>query len=570
MNQYNVNTPKLLFWFLVHLICFIVSCQKQNLKEEHYPTGQIKKSWSLVKSPEGKHHKHGTMKSWYPNGNLETQIEYVHGQKSGKAQTWYADGQIQFDGYYKEGYLISETRWDENGDSLFFKEYQIITREFQEKKATQVNNIQEKFTVLKRKDGSQIKHGTFRSWYPTGNLERITEYSEGTRHGISKEWFPNGKIKSQGHYIEGKKEGPWSYTYENGKIKFKILYWKDKKDGNFTYWHPNGEVQQKSEYTNNLLHGNQTTWYANGIKKSSQDFVKGKNHGQSQYWYPNGKLKTQQQYVNGALQDSSSTWFKNGNRHKKENYSQGVLNGPYTEWYPHGNMFIKTQYRSGKIDGMYQWWTSQGQLISKQKFKQGVLIYDSRVAHMKKILEASQVNLPVRFMGFQWGMSTQEVQANIYKLKGSLTQELPEELTFSLPIKLGDSNNKIVGKVKFNNWGELWSIKLDFPGNEQVTFRKFSQFIEQELQFKLGLPKYTRDFKDLPGMLEKEHTWGTFFIETSKPPLTKRQYPAIKAHLYKYENQQWNTLKLENILMREYSAEKEFKISGPFYDAIAS
>lgn len=195
-------STKILLVFLV----WVLSCQENIVKEEHYPNGQIKKSWSLKKTKTGKYFKDGIMRTWYPDGNLESEFTYTRGQMEGKAQTWYLNGQIQFDGNYREGYLVFESRWDEEGEQIFSREYKIIPRYFENLSSKRGSVLKEKFTVLKRNNNSLIKHGTFRSWFENGKLEKISEYYEGEKEGFAKEWFPNGKLKSQGHYQKGEKE----------------------------------------------------------------------------------------------------------------------------------------------------------------------------------------------------------------------------------------------------------------------------------------------------------------------------------------------------------------------------
>jgi len=554
----------------IPITLLLIGCQERAVKEEHFKNGQIKKSWALKKNSSGKYIKDGIMKTWFPDGNMQSEFTYENGQMEGKAQTWYLNGQIQFDGNYLQGYLVLESQWDEEGGQIISREYTIKSVYYENPSNDGSKTLREKFTVLKRDNNSLIKHGTFRSWHENGKLSKISEYSEGQKDGFAKEWFVNGRLMSQGHYQKGQKEGPWSYAYESGKIKYKILYYNNLKDGPFTWWHPNGKKKQLAEYTSDSLDGEFKSWFETGKLKEKKNFTSGIQTGNATYYYQNKQMQRRENWKAGRIQDSVIEWFENGTLKSNKQYLSGVLNNQSKIWYPNGNLFIQSNYKNGKLQGDYQWWTEKGEIISKQKYSKGVLVFDSRVARMRKILEAGEVKIPIRFMGFQWGMNAEEVEANIRKLNGSLTQRLPEDLTFSLPAKNGGRDAQITGKVQFNNWGELWSIKMDFPNDNQLKFSKFANFVEHELRFKLGLPRYTRDFKDLPGMLEKERKWGTLFVETAQPPIVKNQYPTIRAHLFAYENQKWVTLELQNYLIREYASDREIKLSGPFYDAISS
>jgi len=556
-------------WWLLLFLAW-VGCNESIVKEEKYPDGHLKSSTSLKKTGKGKYIKEGVSTLWYSNGNRESEFNYQNGQKEGSGKTWFKNGQIQFEGIYQEGYLIQESRWNPEGEKLINKEYTLISNYYAAQDEQGSPPLKEKYTVLKRNDNSLIKHGTFRSWFKNGKIKTIMEFREGEKEGISKEWWPNMNIKSQGHYLQGAKEGPWSYTYPTGKIQTQILYRHNLKDGPFNEWYPSGQKKESSEFTENVLEGKYLSWYPNGNPKEQSQYEKGVATGKALSWYEKGTLHLEKNFQQGFLQDSVIEWYPDGKVKSIQHYTLGNLEGLSKSWHSNGNLFIESYYKQGLLEGPYQWWTENGSLISKQTYKQGVLMHDTRVAKMKQILEATEVNIPIDFMGFWWGMKAEEVLANLKKLNGKVTRQLPEEITFSIPVQKRSSLTQMIGQVTFNNWGELWSLKFDFSNDEQLKFTQFAKFIEHELKFKLGLPKYTKDFKDLPGMLEKERNWGTLFVERSEAPYTKSQYPTIKAHLFGYENQKWITLELQNFLILEYAKEKEIKISGPFYEAVSS
>ncbi len=50
---------------------------------------------------------HGSVKTWYPNGKLQSQREYSHNQKSGAALAWYREGGLMMVEEYEEDRLVS-------------------------------------------------------------------------------------------------------------------------------------------------------------------------------------------------------------------------------------------------------------------------------------------------------------------------------------------------------------------------------------------------------------------------------------------------------------------------------
>jgi antitoxin component YwqK of YwqJK toxin-antitoxin module len=81
--------------------------QKHGEEVEYYPpneasTAPIKKlslNWK-------ENHVHGPVKTWYSNGQLESQREYCRNQKMGPALAWYQDGSLMLMEEYEEDRLI--------------------------------------------------------------------------------------------------------------------------------------------------------------------------------------------------------------------------------------------------------------------------------------------------------------------------------------------------------------------------------------------------------------------------------------------------------------------------------
>ena len=59
----------------------------------------------------------GTSKEWYENGNIRIKIEYNNGVRNGKTIEWYKNGQMKSELLYKDAYLIETiNEWDKDGN----------------------------------------------------------------------------------------------------------------------------------------------------------------------------------------------------------------------------------------------------------------------------------------------------------------------------------------------------------------------------------------------------------------------------------------------------------------------
>jgi MORN repeat protein len=116
--------------------------------------------------------------------------------------------------------------------------------------------------------------------YPSGKLYTTrTEIAHGddprVRHGEFKVWYETGQLQIEGHYDRGLFEG-W-----------------------YTAWYPNGQKEREGAFRANLRDGVWTVWHDNGQKRSEGQFEHGKETGPWKSWHPNGQLESEGSLVDG-------------------------------------------------------------------------------------------------------------------------------------------------------------------------------------------------------------------------------------------------------------------------------
>ena len=115
---------------------------------------------------------HGHRIMWHPNGQKESEGDYVAGQRSGLWKLWHPNGNL-------------------------------------DKQGTFVNN---------KPDGLQI------FWHTNGVKSLEWDHKEGYPHGEMKAYHENGQLKQQGAFLEGKKNGNWTAWDENGSKVREALF----------------------------------------------------------------------------------------------------------------------------------------------------------------------------------------------------------------------------------------------------------------------------------------------------------------------------------------------------------
>ena len=93
----------------------IISGQKHGLVKSYYENGQIEKDYNCTN---GK--KHGAVKSYYENGNLKNQLHYKNGNENGQFYSFYDNKAKYRDGNFDKNGLVKE--YFKNGNLKFLKD----------------------------------------------------------------------------------------------------------------------------------------------------------------------------------------------------------------------------------------------------------------------------------------------------------------------------------------------------------------------------------------------------------------------------------------------------------------
>jgi antitoxin component YwqK of YwqJK toxin-antitoxin module len=60
----------------------------------------------------------GISRSWYDNGQLRSECNYIDDKKNGYSKEWHENGQIKRDEFYCDGVLVSGITYDEDGEAI--------------------------------------------------------------------------------------------------------------------------------------------------------------------------------------------------------------------------------------------------------------------------------------------------------------------------------------------------------------------------------------------------------------------------------------------------------------------
>jgi antitoxin component YwqK of YwqJK toxin-antitoxin module len=145
----------------------------RKYKYNYYSNGQIYRKYQYYMDG-NKVIKHGIYRMWYPNNQLQYEINYENGKFCGIWREW-----------SKQGKLMIEMNLDHDGK----------------------------------------RHGLYREWHCNGQLYEEIHYNHGKFHGAYRTfYYRDGSPMQESHYTNGILDGP-SYTWcEHGCLKREDYY----------------------------------------------------------------------------------------------------------------------------------------------------------------------------------------------------------------------------------------------------------------------------------------------------------------------------------------------------------
>lgn len=160
-------------------------------------------------------------------------------------------------------------------------------------------NIYEKYEYIETDDGSFLKDGFYKRWFPNGQIELNGFYKNNLRDGEWKVYNKKGQIIGEFTSVNGELEGLQVEYYDNGNKKIEKLYSKGKVNGLVQEWHETGELNREYSKINGIANGELKTFHKNGNKAYIVNYKDGNKDGKSFSYDENGNIEEYRLYNNG-------------------------------------------------------------------------------------------------------------------------------------------------------------------------------------------------------------------------------------------------------------------------------
>ena len=175
----------------------------------------------------------GLVKTYYPNGAIETEGNYTKGVRDGLWTFWY-EGEV-YEDYGEDGTPNTQDEGENNGiwDSTE--------------------------TVLIDLNGNEAFDP------PVKQMEGT--YSLGNREALWTNWYLNGMRKEEANYLKGKLDGTIIRWHENGNRSEEGTYDSGKQDGIWIWYHNTGIKKEQTRFQDGQQTGLWIQWFDDGAKK---------------------------------------------------------------------------------------------------------------------------------------------------------------------------------------------------------------------------------------------------------------------------------------------------------------
>jgi antitoxin component YwqK of YwqJK toxin-antitoxin module/serine phosphatase RsbU (regulator of sigma subunit) len=110
-------------------------------------------------------------------------------------------------------------------------------------------------------------------------------------------------VASEGIFVNSKKEGTWKKYYPDGNLESEITFQSGKPEGAYRTYYENGKVTEEGLWNKNKPVGEFKRYYENGNLNQHFNFNKnGMREGVQKYYYENGSMQFEGTWVNGNEQ----------------------------------------------------------------------------------------------------------------------------------------------------------------------------------------------------------------------------------------------------------------------------
>lgn len=306
---------------------------------------------------------------YYANGNKSSEGKYdVSGGKTGHWKFYGQNGTLSSDGEFQNNEPIGvHTTYHKSGKIMSISDYNIENGSTYYQYFYLNGQLQNQGWY---KDG--LEHGEWHFYYIDGTLEATRFYHKGDLHGLQKNFKVDGTIESHTVYNFGR---PIEESYFNThNEQYESFKFKDaEKTHKLVTHYQNGNIQSEIPYVNGVQHGPYKFYDFYGAVVVSGNYNNGNQHGEWNWYYDDGKLRVSEVYLNGSRNGASKRYYQSGQLEDDYFYENGSKAGTWLSYHENGKLFTSTEYVNNMVEGRKELFSPSGNLQIVRFYKNDVL-----------------------------------------------------------------------------------------------------------------------------------------------------------------------------------------------------
>ena len=228
-------------------------------------------------------------------------------------------------------------------------------------------NVKEVYQV---KDTVQnILHGSYVSYYLSGNLESRGQFTNNETTGVWEFFYETGKLKMRGILKQNANHGLWEYFYESGQKSMQGVVNGKNREGEWTSYYENGQVKEVGEYKASTRHGQWRSYFEDGALKGQIDYENG--NGRYTEFYHSGKVMGEGPKY-GTLNVGRWRFFdEDGLLESEGSYENGKRHGEWLFYHPDGSVSGRGNYSNDQPTGLWEYLYQDGKISATGAYENG-------------------------------------------------------------------------------------------------------------------------------------------------------------------------------------------------------
>lgn len=253
-------------------------------------------------------------------------------------------------------------------DGTLSQESQFVTNQLQ-------GNVISYFEDGKIRDRTSFQNnkpeGLSEAFYPTGKPKTKINFLAGQFHGPYEEFDENGQLILSTNYSRGVIDGKEIQYFPDGKIKAVRDFRLGELSGTYELNYPDGSPERRATYKNGSPDGEMIEYYSDGSVRMKALYQKGFPAAPVLFFHPNGKVRQRITYNSQGKKVLEENYFPNEQQISTIRFQNELEEGEVKIFGESGKLLEIRNYSLGRLNGKREIYNEAGQVAKTELWEKG-------------------------------------------------------------------------------------------------------------------------------------------------------------------------------------------------------